>query len=444
MESESIEYKTSFNDSVIESLAAFSNTKGGIVWVGRDDLGKPVKGFSLGKETIQNWLNEIKQKTSPSIIPDVEIEEREGSQSVALMVTEFPIKPVAFKGKYLKRIRNANHHMAIHEIAEMHLQTFNASWDNYISGRHTLKDISIEKIGQFITLINTNRENPVSDTPLEFLRKYDLLRGDKITNACFLMFGKEIQGDTVIQVGRFSTPTIIKDSLLIQSTLFEEIEVILQFIKKHISKGYFISGKAQRDERWQYPMTALREIILNMIVHRDYQHGSDSIIKIFDDRIEFFNPGGLPASISVGQLLTGDYVSYARNKKIAELLREAGLIEKYGSGIKRVLESTMAENIADPVFSNVQHGFRVILFSDAKDEKRNVVENVVEDVVEDVVENRQNILEMIKENDTISAKSISEQIKVSERTVQRILEKLKKENIIYREGSPKGGRWIIL
>jgi predicted HTH transcriptional regulator len=70
--------------------------------------------------------------------------------------------------------------------------------------------------------------------------------------------------------------------------------------------------------------------------------------------------------------------------------------------------------------------------------------NVVEDVVEDVVENRQNLLEMIKENDTISAKSISEQIKVSERNVQRILEKLKKENIIYREGSPKGGRWIIL
>jgi ATP-dependent DNA helicase RecG len=83
-------------------------------------------------------------------------------------------------------------------------------------------------------------------------------------------------------------------------------------------------------------LDALREIVVNMIVHRDYQNAGDSIIKIFDQKIEFYNPGGLGNGLTIAELQSGIYASYARNRKIADLFREAGIIEKYGSGIKRI------------------------------------------------------------------------------------------------------------
>src|SRR5674476_655991 len=87
--------------------------------------------------------------------------------------------------------------------------------------------------------------------------------------------------------------------------LFTEIEEVFNFIKKHINKEYIITGSPQREERWQYPMDALREIIINMIVHRHY---GDSSVKIYDTSIEFFNPGSLPDTITIEQLLQGNYI----------------------------------------------------------------------------------------------------------------------------------------
>jgi ATP-dependent DNA helicase RecG len=80
-------------------------------------------------------------------------------------------------------------------------------------------------------------------------------------------------------------------------------------------------GDKQREERWDYPLEALREIVVNMIVHRDHMASSDSMIKIFDDRIEFFNPGCLMEGLSIKQLVRGNYISAIRNKQIASLQR---------------------------------------------------------------------------------------------------------------------------
>ncbi len=120
--------------------------------------------------------------------------------------------------------------------------------------------------------------------------------------------------------------------MTIRTDLISDVDLVLEFIQKHISRGSYFKGEAQREERWEYPMEAIREIIINMIVHRDYMQPGDSIVKIFDDFIEFFNPGKL-TGISIDQLKTGNYISSIRNKQIAVIFKEAGLIEKYGSGI---------------------------------------------------------------------------------------------------------------
>ena len=124
------EFKSSFNDTVIETLVAFANTHGGKVLVGVDNEGVPVKNFRIGDETIQQWLNEIKNKTQPSLMPDAAYIDLSGGKVLELFVKEFPIKPVSVKGRYYKRVKNSNHQLSLTEIADLHLKTFNSSWNN--------------------------------------------------------------------------------------------------------------------------------------------------------------------------------------------------------------------------------------------------------------------------------------------------------------------------
>jgi len=91
---------------------------------------------------------------------------------------------------------------------------------------------------------------------------------------------------STIEIGRFASETVIKDSLTLRTDLISEVEAILEFIRKHMGRAYIISGNAQREERWEYPLEALREIVVNMIVHRDYMNSNDSVIK-FGSSYEF-------------------------------------------------------------------------------------------------------------------------------------------------------------
>jgi ATP-dependent DNA helicase RecG len=107
-ENETTEFKSSFNKEVIETIVAFSNHKGGRIIIGVNDK-KEIKGISLNSETIQNWINEIKQNTIPSIFPDIELHIFEKKHIALIEVNEYPLKPIAFKDRYFIRKNNSNH-----------------------------------------------------------------------------------------------------------------------------------------------------------------------------------------------------------------------------------------------------------------------------------------------------------------------------------------------
>jgi len=164
------------------------------------------------------------------------------------------------------------------------------------------------------------------------------------------------------------------------------------------------------------------EIVLNMIVHRDYRDSSDSVIKIFDDRIEFFNPGDLYDGLTIEQLLSNRYKSKTRNKLIALMFKELGLIEKYGSGISRIKGFCKSHNIIEPKFEEKQKGFQVTLYK----KKRDVGINELYD--------------FIRLNQPIRISQIKEKFTtVTTRTIERWVKQLKDENKIEYIGSKKTG-----
>jgi len=185
-------------------------------------------------------------------------------------------------------------------------------------------------------------------------------------------------------------------------------------------------------------------LVLNMIVHRDYTSSYDSVIKIFKDRIVFYNPGTLPDTISLEQLLSDDYISQPHNKQIAEFFKEVGLIEKYGSGIKRVRQEFTEYGLPEPVFKKLKDGMIVTAFGTnyIKNNVTDITDNVT-DVPDNVTDRYYDILNIIVENNQISTRKIAEIMNISKRTVLRDIEKMKEENMIERIGSEKGGYWKI-
>ena len=163
------EFKRSFQKEVIESIVAFANARGGKVFIGVSDKGE-ILGVELKQESLQSWINQVKQNTSPSVIPDMDVVEIDGKQIVIVDVKEYPIKPVSYKNRYLIRRQNSNHVMSMEEIANEYLKTKNSSWDYYIDERQSLNDISLEKVEQFIEKIERHFGKKFHDTPMQILK----------------------------------------------------------------------------------------------------------------------------------------------------------------------------------------------------------------------------------------------------------------------------------
>ncbi len=283
----------------------------------------------------------------------------------------------------------------------------------------------------------------ISDDPLTVLRKYELLRGERITFGCFLLFCRAPSIISTIEAGRFDSETIIKDSVTVKDDLFSEVEMCVEFIQKHISKRYVITGKPQRDEIWEYPLAAIREIVINMIVHRDYQATSDSTIKIHSDRIEFFNPGALPDGVSIDNILSGETPSRPRNRLVAAIFKEAGIIEKYGSGIKRVHEVLANAGAPVPVFQSSAGFFKVTLFpavAESNGGQEVPSDGGVNGGANGGVNGGVNeLLVSIKQYPGKKAGELSQMLNIPRRSLERRLKGLKQQGVIEFRGAPKTG-----
>lgn len=438
-ESKTIEFKTSFQKEAVESVVAFANSYGGKIFIGVEDNGN-ILGVSISGETIQNYVNTIKQNTQPSIIVDIEEHEIDSKVILVIDVKEYPLKPISYKNRYYKRVKNSNHLMSLDEISNEHLKTINASWDYCIDDRHDFSDISQENIDKFITKIEKFQNKTFNDDPMTILRKYELIKEDKLTFGAYLLFTSNNSSLTAFQVGRFKSETKIIDNIDINTDVLSQVDIAIEFITKHLMVEFIITGNPQREEKYDYPIEAIREIVINMIVHRDYRDSGNSIIKIFDDRIEFFNPGKLYDDITIEKLQSGAYSSRTRNRAIARAFKEAGIIERYGSGIARIKNECKIHGVITPIFEEFVHGFRVVLF---KEKLTQDSETLNEPLNETLNEPLKLILDLMTNNPNITKDELIDKTNTSRATVSRNIKKLKDKGLLGRVGSDKTGYWEV-
>lgn len=194
--------------------------------------------------------------------------------------------------------------------------------------------------------------------------------------------------------------------------------------------AFDFNGSLKRKERFSYPLPALRETLLNAVVHRDYTNPSDIQIKVFDDKITFFSPGKLYGGLKIEDLYTDNYQSHLRNKLVAEAFYLTKNIEKYGSGFIRIRKELEAYQEVRFSVEEVGDGL-LVTFSTSGGVNEGVNEGV-------------NALHrLIKENEGKRVPFFAKELKTSEKNIERWLRQLKETGIIEFRGAPKTGGYYL-
>ena len=438
-ESDTQEFKTSFDRETIETCGAFANSRGGRMFIGVSGDGS-IAGVQIGVETFNEWRNQIAQSSDPTIIPDIESIEINGRTIAIITVQEWPIKPVAIRGRHYKRVGNSNRAMNPQEVTSLHLETTGRSWDYHKSDNYTIQDIDNGKVQKYIQIAQETGRRQIgnNEKPLDVLRKLDLVIDDKPTFASLLLFGSEDRqflSQATIHCGRFLSETEIDDDRMITGTLMTQIEEGMDFIKKHIKKSLRIKDTARREDVWEYPLDATREAIINAVCHRDYTLPSKIEVRIFDDSITIWNPGGLPRGLTIDDLYR-PHPSVLRNKGIAAALYDMGYIEQWGSGIERMRQACLRADLPEPKFEEYQGGFRVTFSKDIYSEEKLQSLGLNERQVK--------AINYVKRKGRISNSKYQKLCSTSERTATRDLSELVESGIFIQIGrTGKGTNYTL-
>ena len=221
-------------------------------------------------------------------------------------------------------------------------------------------------------------------------------------------------------------------------------------MKEHINLGGEIKG-LYRKEQYELPEAIIRELILNAVIHRNYMMSSCVQVAVYDDRVEISSPGSLFSTLTLQEALSGR--SSIRNKVIAGVCEKLGVVEVWGTGLKRIIDVCHEMNIREPEFLEIGDLLRVNLYRPTYKAETNTVEESRESALEsdelpckctvNVPEIALKTYSALKENPRATSAELAEILGIALRTVKNHISILKKCDSIERVGSDKSGYWKI-
>ena len=213
-------------------------------------------------------------------------------------------------------------------------------------------------------------------------------------------------------------------------SILRQVDEAYEYINLFNNKNSTINN-LKRIDHLDYPEYAIREALLNTIVHRDYDYSGSILINIFDDRIEFVSIGGLVKGLTLVDIMGG--VSQTRNTIVANIFYRLELIESYGTGIQRIIESYEG-NRNQPEFSAGPASFLVII------PNMNYIEQYIGD---EILSDEDKVLNLLSTNTEITRRDVEELLGCSAFPATKILNRLIKQNKIIRIGSARSTRYVL-
>jgi len=428
-EGQFIEFKESMDKNFPKEIVAFANASGGAIYLGINDTGE-LHGINITNR-LKSQIQDIAHNCDPSII----ISLSQIENILLVKIKEGNNKPYSCSKGFYMRMGANSQKMSRDEVLALAIKSGKIRFDEQICSSFEWKDFDNEKFEYYLKLANISNNMPKE----EILRNLRVLTNEGLTNAGVLYFAKEpfkyiisskircihFNGDERID---------ILDKKVVDRGIIGNIEFAVGYLKERVPVRYKIK-KLARDEFPEYPIEAYREAIINAVIHFDYFLGDTIAIEKLKTSIVINNKGEL----LFPQKDFGKR-SEARNRLLADLLARTDLMEKAGTGIKRLIDACKA-NGNNYIF-DFSDSFWVTIGSNMNEI---VPENVPEIVPENVPEKRlELIIEMINHNNQITIRKFAENLNVDPKTIKRDLDKLKKDARIKRIGPDRGGHWKVL
>lgn len=439
MENQNIEYKESWRDEYIKWICGFANANGGKIYIGINDA-----GLVTGVADAKKLLEEIPNKTRDilGILVDVNLKTKSKKAFVEIVVEAYPY-PVSYKGQYHFRSGSTKQELKGAALDKFILQKQGKRWDAVPQPTLAVKELAKSAFDYFKNkAADTKRVTPevLKDKPETLLEKL-YLKTDTgyFKRATVLLFHpdpeKYITG-AFIKIGYFNSDDDLAYQDEVHGHLFEQVEKIMDILLTKYLKAAISYKGLNRTEQYPVPEAALREAVLNAIVHKDYGSGNPIQVSVYANKIMIWNEGQLPDDWTIERLKT-KHPSRPFNPDIANCFFRAGLIEAWGRGTIKILHECRLAKVSLPVFKYDLSGF-VIEFGY---KNMNHVELTGNENAKSIEEE---VLSFIEENGKITIAELIRKTNTSKSIVERCIYKLKKEKKLERAGSDKGGFWKLL
>lgn len=432
-EGKTIEFKVELPNSntLAKTIIAFSNTGGGKLIIGVNDQGE-----IIGLEHDVN-IFELKDKVAsiiyetcyPTVLPDIYTTTIDDHLLLIIEVYRGNLLPYYLKSKgksegvYI-RVGATNRKASYENILELERQRMNISFDQEANREVDLDSLDITTLkGRFA------RAGKVLDHAV--MKNFKLVIEDNNTlypsNGLLILLGK--LEHVRMKCSRFkgTSMDVFLDRKEYEGDLFSQLEDAENFIKNHIKLSSEIKG-LQREDQYEIPLEAIRESLVNAVVHRDYSNGGRDIkIGIYDDIVNVVSPGGFPSTITQEDILEGR--SEIRNKVIARVFKELNYIEQWGSGIRRIKSSCQDRGLKEPEILEKGDFVDVSLYREVASSTENIGSGSF------LTDQEQKIVEFLKEHDDIiRTKDAKIVLSVEERRAREILKDLVEKQVIDKKG----------
>ena len=431
LENKTTEFKREFVDEIKKTVIAFANTDGGNIYIGIADNGDII-GVNDVDETMLRVTNTMRDAIKPDItmFMDCSCETMENKNVIKIAVQAGTAKPYYLAKKGIRPegvfIRQGASSVPATEsaILKMIKETSGECFEEARSLNQNLKFTQTERFFQ-------DKEIAFSEIQK---RTLGLIGEDNTYTNLGLILSDECPYTIKIAVFEGTVKAVFKDRYEFQGSMLRQLEEAYNFIDRYNRTRAEFKGLNRIDIR-DYPSEAIREALLNAIVHRDYAFSSSILINIFDDRIEFVSVGGLVKGISYNDIMLG--ISITRNKKLANIFYRLKLIEAYGTGIMKI-NSSYANYSRKPVIEVSDNAFKITL------PNMNYFNKDISSVnIEKLTDNEDKILSLLKERQLLARKEIQLELGISQSTAILLLSKMQKENLIIKTGAGKNTKYKI-
>ncbi len=438
-EGKTLEFKRDLSSprAVLRTVVAFSNSAGGVLIVGVEDQTRHVCGVDEPQAAAEKIANMIADGIEPQVAPQIAIRPWQGRSLLAIEVHPGSLKPYRVKTDstergVLIRVGSTNRPADRHIIDEMRRHRHGTGYDEEV-----IPDLGLDALDLATIRETFAEQRPMGNAGLVSLRLLARDGGRHVpTRGGLLLFGfdrERLFPDVWMQCGRFAgvDRQRIIDHCELRDHLTQLPELAFGFIRRQYPQPLEINGFKHR-ARPTIPDLALREALINAVVHADYAcRGAPLRVACFDDRVEIENPGLLPLGLTVDDLREG--VSSLRNRVIGRVFKELGLIEQWGSGIQRMLAVCREAGLPEPKFEELANRFRVTLFMWAESAPQ-------------LAKMQQAILDALRMGTEGSATVLARELHVSARTIRTHLQRLVELGLVGavgRNDRDPGRRYII-